>query len=196
MTEETIDKCSEYQMQLTVVTTLYADVVWTHKIHEKQAEIYINRNAILQRADILSSSITCASVGTLLLGWLAEYQTAVNVITALSSFATTALTLFLKCFDYARLAAQHKSFATRFLGVRNRLRQIICELKSQSRPLKEIRSDLATLNNELQHLYELAPQTTETAVNKAKEALNIKKEASYSSEEINNLMPDNLRQES
>ena len=53
---------SEYVALEDLVRTRYASVAWTHKIQEKQAEIYDKRYRILATVNIFAASITSAGI--------------------------------------------------------------------------------------------------------------------------------------
>ena len=48
----------EYEILLDVVRQSYASVVWTHKIQEKQADIYSKRKNILDTINIIVATLT------------------------------------------------------------------------------------------------------------------------------------------
>ena len=56
----------QYQVLLDVVRQQYASVVWTHKIQEKQADIYFKRYNCLETVNIIFASATsCGIVSTI-----------------------------------------------------------------------------------------------------------------------------------
>ena len=56
----------QYQVLLDVVRQQYASVVWTHKIQEKQADIYFKRYNLLEIVNIVFASLTsCGIVSTI-----------------------------------------------------------------------------------------------------------------------------------
>ena len=86
---------NEYQMLLDEVRQNYASVVWTHKIQEKQADIYHEKYAKLETVNILVASVTsCGIVSTIFCDniWA-------KIIAAVLSFITLTITAYFKSFD-------------------------------------------------------------------------------------------------
>lgn len=52
----------DYTTLEDLVRTQYANVFWTHKIQEKQAEIYESRHKLFSWVNIISASLTSAGI--------------------------------------------------------------------------------------------------------------------------------------
>ena len=52
----------DYTTLEDLVRTQYANVFWTHKIQEKQAEIYESRHKLFSWINIISASLTSAGI--------------------------------------------------------------------------------------------------------------------------------------
>ena len=59
---DTVEDRNEYQVLLDVVRLNYASVVWTHKIQEKQSDIYFERFKKMETINILLASLTSAGI--------------------------------------------------------------------------------------------------------------------------------------
>ena len=182
---------TDYQILLDEVRQNYASVVWTHKIQEKQADIYHRQYAKLETANILAASATsCGLVSTIFCDniWA-------KIIAAILSFITIAITAYFKSFDLKEMEKQNKEYANKFLIIRNRLLHIICDLHMKQRNVAEINTEYSSIIDELNKLYVAAPLTTQKAVDKATEALKANKEYTYIEDEIDNFLPPALRGE-
>ena len=105
----------EYKALEDQVRTRYASVAWTHKIQEKQAEIYDKRYAIIATINILAASITSAGI----VSTFFTDGTVLKVISAIVSFITVFLTALLKSFDYQSMAKANKTAATKLVILRD-----------------------------------------------------------------------------
>ena len=57
---------AQYQQLEDLVRARYASVAWTHKIQEKQAEIYDSRYSIMATINIVAATITSVGIISLL----------------------------------------------------------------------------------------------------------------------------------
>lgn len=55
----------DYQVLLDVVRQNFASVVWTHKIQEKQADIYADRYKLLETINVVVAALTSCGVVSL-----------------------------------------------------------------------------------------------------------------------------------
>ena len=100
----------QYQVLLDVVRQQYASVVWTHKIQEKQADIYFKRYNCLETVNIIFASATsCGIVSTIFFGELCA-----KIITMFLSFVTLAITAYYKSFDLKSIGYGNKVSANEF----------------------------------------------------------------------------------
>jgi len=56
----------EFKLLESQIREIYGRVVYTHKTHEKSADILKRRNNYFKHLEIILSAITCASCGTAL----------------------------------------------------------------------------------------------------------------------------------
>jgi hypothetical protein len=130
------DSARDYQVLLDLVRQNFASVVWTHKVQEKQADIYVEYYAKLQTMNIIAASITsCGIVSTIFAG--DAFQLVLKIVTATLSFFTLCITAYFKCFDLQTLGKQNKEAANQFLVIRNELLQIIGDIHIQKEDLQE-----------------------------------------------------------
>lgn len=189
MIEGRMEMENKYQLLLDVVRQNFASAVWTHKIQEKQADIYGENYSRLESLNILAASLTsCGIVSTIFYENLAA-----KIIAALLSFVTLSITTYFKSFDIKNMEKQCKDTANRLVVVRNDLLHIIAEIHMKSRSVDEINHDYIQIINTLNKIYVEAPSTTQKAVERASEALKTNNEYTYTEEEIDNFLPPTLR---
>lgn len=186
-----IDKDYQYLSLENVIRNKYASVVWSHKIQEKQAEIYSTNYKRLKTASILSASITSVGIVSLIF----TDQLWVKIASAIISFVTIFVSSYFKTFNLSDLQKSHKASANQILQIRDKLEMILTEIKIRSKPPEIIWQDYKELLEELHKCYNEAPATTDKAVKLARKSLNIKKDNSFSDDEIDSFLPETLRKE-
>lgn len=186
-----IDKDYQYLSLENVIRNKYASVVWSHKIQEKQAEIYSTNYKRLKTASILSASITSVGIVSLIF----TDQLWVKIASAIISFVTIFVSSYFRAFNLSDLQKSHKASANQILQIRDKLEMILTEIKIRSKPPEIIWQDYKELLEELHKCYNEAPATTDKAVKLARKSLNIKKDNSFSDDEIDSFLPETLRKE-
>ena len=179
----------EYQILLDMIRRYFASTVWTHKIQEKQADIYANRFRLLQLINIVAAALT--SCGILLI--IFDDCVAYDVSTALLSFTTTGVTAYLKCYDLREMQKKHKDAANRFLIIRDELMELIAVTHMQEKSTADIYEEISAIKKELNELYLSAPSTSNSACKLAVKALKQNKEYTYTEEEIDSFLQPHLR---
>ena len=116
-----------------------------------------------------------------------------KIVTATLSFFTLCITAYFKSFDLQTLGKQNKEAASKFLVIRNELLQIIGDIHIQKESAQDIEGKYNDIIKRLNELYVSAPSTTDKAVKRATQALNVKQEFTYSEEEIDRFLPASQR---
>lgn len=179
----------QYQKLLDLVRQNYASVVWTHKIQEKQSDIYEEKYRRIECANIFAAALTSCGVFSTFYQdyWL------IKVGTIILSFTTVFIASYLKSFDLKSMGKENKEYANKFLVIRNKLLCIIAEIHLMKKTVEEIQEQFETVLNELNECYVNAPTTTDKAVSKASDALKINKDYTFTNEEIDRFLPESLR---
>jgi hypothetical protein len=176
------------QVLLDEVRQNYASVVWTHKIQEKQADIYARRYKRLSTINIIFAAATsCGIISNI----FAEGMPA-KIFAAISSFVTIAVTSYLQSFDLKGMERCHRTAANGFVTIRNRLLHVISRLHMND-DLVEIEPEYEKIMQDLSNLFVDAPSTTGGAVRKASDALKINNEYTFTDEEIDHFLPNALK---
>ena len=179
---------NNYQILLDEVRQNFASVVWTHKVQEKQADIYAKHYKRLETANIIAAAPTSCGIVSVI--FCNELTT--KIIAAICSFVTLAISAYYKSFDLRSMENRHRIAANKFIVIRNQLLHVIAELRMQ-KDIDTITIEYEKIMKDLNDEFERAPSTTDEAVGKAAEALNVKNEYTYTDEEIDHFLPSNLR---
>ena len=102
-------------------------VVWSHKIQEKQADIYAEHFKMMETAKVLSASLTSVGIMSLIF----TDQLWIKIISTLISFVTVFVSALFKSFDLQTMVGQHKAAANNILAVRDDLKLLILQIKLQ-----------------------------------------------------------------
>lgn len=180
----------EYKILLDVVRQSYASVVWTHKIQEKQADIYSERKNFLETVNIIVATLTSCGVTSIVVN---KDSFVLKLITFVLSFITVAITAYFKNVDLKSLQKQHKDAANNFIVIRNELLQVIADIHMRNENVKSLNDRYKSIMERLNKLYINAPIVSERAGKRAADAFAKEKGYSYKEEEIDRFLPPELR---
>lgn len=178
-----------YDVMENVVRDSYSGVVWSHKIQEKQSDIYAKKFKTMEIINIGAASLTSVGIIAMVftdLLWL-------KLVSALVSFASVYITAYFRSFDLQKLITSHKATANKLVVVRDRYKVLLTEIKLQSDSVVNLLSKYDDLVKETDTIYLEAPSTTDKAVDRASKALKIKKDNTFSDEEVDSFLPISLR---
>ncbi len=171
------------------IRELYGRVTYTHKVHEKCADIYHRRLHSMKVAQIVLSALT---TGSLLLAILGEGRVG-TIAGAVLSTVLLGLNLYLKDYDLGELSQKHIGVAARIWNIREAYLSLLTDLAAgKIDDLDAIRLR-DSYQEELSAIYQNAPRTIDEAYKLAKKALKIDEEMTFSGDEINMLLPEALR---
>ncbi len=177
---------------LAQVREAYGKVVYTHKTHEKQADLCF-RNHRLQRGGLVV--LTAISSGTFIASLLNLVwdQQGAALITSFIALLVTALNLGTKTFRYGEEAQRHRDVASRLWDVRESYLSLITDLMSRNVDLEAARERRDELQEVLREIYSDAPRTTGRAYALAQRGLKDNEELTFTSEEVDRFLPSTLR---
>ena len=180
-----------YKMLEDVVRDSYASVVWSHKIQEKQADIYAEKFKKMETVNIGAASLTSVGIVALIFTdplWL-------KLVSALISFATVYITAYFKSFDLQKFITSHKAAANKLIAVRDQYKVLLTEIQLKVDSVENLLARYKELVKKTDAIYLEAPTTTDEAVGKASKALKIKKDNTFTDAEIDSFLPLSLRRE-
>ena len=167
----------------------YGRVVYSHKTHEKCADILLSRLSTIKLWQIILSSMTTASFISAFFG-TGAVGAAFGVV-----ISTTLLVLnaYTKDYDLGELAQKHRQSAADLWFIREKHLSLLTDLRVGDESIESIRSRRDALLKELHGVYSGAPSTTVRAYTEAQKALQQWEEMTFSDEEIDKLLPRELQ---
>lgn len=179
----------DYKTLEDTVRDSYASIVWSHKIQEKQADIYAKKFKKMETVNIVAASLTSVGIVALIFTdplWL-------KLVSALISFATVYITAYFKSFDLQKFITSHKAAANKLIAVRDQYKVLLTEIKLKADSVENLLARYKELVEKTDAIYLEAPTTTDEAVDKASEALKVKKDNTFTEQEIDSFLPLSLR---
>lgn len=177
---------------LAQIRESYGKVAYTHKTHEKQADEFQRKYKIQQGWLIAFTALGTASFLASILDifFSVEIKTIIISITAL---LTTWLSLWANTFNYAEIADSHRNTAAELWNTRESYSCLIADVMAGKVTDEEAQKRRDELQKECHAIYSKAPRTTAKNYKKAQNALQNKEELTFSPEEIDHLLPQQLR---
>ena len=167
---------------------MYGRAAYTHKTHQKMADNYVARYKRIKVAEIALSAATASS---LLLAIFGD-KPAGTIIGAVLSTVLLGFTLYFKEASLGEQAQKHTDVGSKLWGVREELLSLLVDMQDGRAP-DEVRRQRDRLNAELEEIYKAAPRTNTKAYEAAQKALKESEELFFSDEELNKMLPQQLR---
>lgn len=171
------------------IREIYGRVVYTHKTHEKCADVLKDRNDCLKIIEVILSALTTTSILVLIFGDGVVFQ----FLAALFSTTLLCLTLYSKDYNLLALAEKHKQAALDILEIREKLLSLLVDIRIGNKDVIEYQLERNKLNELLVNTYRGAPKTINKAYKIASKALQKNEEFTFSDEEIDKFLPESLR---
>ncbi len=167
----------------------YGRAVYSHKTHEKCADILLTRLGRIKLLQIVLSAITTGSFLTTIVGSGNEAA----VIGVVVSTALLALNAYAKNYDLGELAQKHKQAANDIWLIREQYLSLLTDLAANSKSNEDVRAERDRLVVALHSVYAGSPSTTYAAYRRAQESLQHNEEMTFSDKEIDAFLPKQLR---
>jgi len=167
----------------------FGRVVYSHKTHEKCADILLLRLSTIKLWQIILSAITTGGFISSFLG-SGEIGATIGVLV---STILLVLNAYTKNYDLGELAQKHKQAANDIWLIREKYLSLITDLAMGEKPLESLQKERDGLVEELHSVYTGAPSTTFQAYKKAQEALKHNEDMTFTDEEIDNFLPKELK---
>lgn len=171
------------------VRECYGRVVYSHKTHEKCADILLSRLSAIKLWQIILSSITTAGFIAAIVG----ASPVGAVIGAVVSATLLALNAYTKNYDLGELAQKHRQAAADLWLLREKYLALITDLHVGRESIEKIAARRDAILEQLYGVYCGAPSTTFAAYKKAQEALKQQEDMTFSDAEIDAFLPKELR---
>ena len=167
----------------------FGRVVYSHKTHEKCADILLARLSQIKLWQIILSAVTTG-------GFIAAAFGAGKVgalVGILVSTALLVLNAYTKNYDLGELSQKHKQAGADLWIIREKYLSLITDLRMGEKPIETLQQERDDLLNELHSVYSGAPTTTYQAYKKAQEALKKLEDMTFSDGEIDAFLPKELK---
>jgi hypothetical protein len=186
---EVIHIFGNYDKIESSVRDTLGSVVWSHKIQEKQADIFDVRFKWMEIAKITAASLTSVGIVSLIF----SDQLWIKIVSTIISFISVFVSAFFKSFDLQAMVNQHKAAANNLLIIRDDLKLLLLQIRLQKDDPIDLYEKYESTVHRLDKIYVDAPKTTNKAVEMAREALNITKDNTFSDAEIDSFLPAGLK---
>lgn len=168
---------------------IYGRVTYTHKTHEKSADIALSRLSRIKNAEIVLAAITT----TTLLGALFNDKELLELLAAICSTTLLAITLYNRDYNLGEIAQKHRETAAVIWIAREAVLSLLTDYRGGIVSLEKAAAARDDINKQLSRIYKTAPSTSAKAYKAAQIALKLNEELTFSSAEIDQLLPENLR---
>lgn len=167
----------------------FARVVYSHKTHEKQADLCADVLRNYKVAQIVLASLTTS--GTLAVLFADHFW--LKGATAVVSLITLFVSGYMKGFDPGAAAQKHRDTAADLWAIRESYLSLLTDLCSRALPDDEVRARRDKLQEALAAIYKSAPGTTPKAYGKAQEGLQRLEDYTFNPGEIDKFLPPALK---
>jgi hypothetical protein len=169
----------------------FGRVVYSHKTHEKCADILLSRLSRIKLWQIILSALITG-------GFIAAVFGAGQVGALLGILVSTMLLVlnaYTKNYDLGELAQKHRQAGVDLWIVREKYLSLITDLRMGDKRIETLQAERDALLDELHSVYSGAPSTTYQAYKKAQEALQRLEDMTFSDEEIDAFLPKELKKD-
>lgn len=179
------------KINLEVIRESFGRVVYSHKTHEKDAEI-VNFQAIITKW--INIFLTVLTSGTLI-STIVTNEIILAYLGAVFAALTLGFTIFQLSFNPEAKAEKHRQTAKELWYIREKYVNLIADIVNNQIGDDVIKTQRNEIIEELKLIYKFAPITSSKAYQKAREALKINEELTFSDEEIDQFLPSELKME-
>lgn len=179
---------------LWIIRQSFANTVFTHKVHESASESQGTKAVKIKTLNIIIVSLVLIF---LIIQSLFPQQIIFTYIGTGISVAEIIFLIIQLSFSFDEKASQHKNTALKFMGLRDRYKNLIADIMEGNVSKKDVVARRDMLQDEYQTICDLSPQTETADYESAQIKLNKKgvkkgEEFTWSDEEINHFLPKKL----
>lgn len=174
---------------LQVIRESFGKAAYSHKTHEKAAEIESSRVGLIKWINIILTTLTSGTLA----GTIITNETTLLYIGGIFSSCTLAFSIFQLSFNPEKVAQKHRQIAKELWFIREKYLNLIADIMGGQLSNDTITSRRDQLINDLNMVYKFAPATNSEAYKKAQEALQINEELTFTDTEIDQLLPKGLK---
>lgn len=167
----------------------YARVVYAHKVHEKCADILLEKQSRIKVWQLILSALTTSGFLATILG----SGRCGAIFGGLVSLLLLILNAYVKNYDLGELAQKHKQAANNIWLIREQYLSLLTDLLMGKNSVEDLLYRRDHLLNDLDAVYKGCPSSNIKAYKKAQEALKVRKDMTFSAEEIDAFLPLGLK---
>ena len=180
------------QRLLAQVRESFGRVVYSHKIHEKQADISFSRYQLQQGILIGLTAVSSGTFLTLVFGLLGN-STWTSLATSFCALLVSWMSLGAKTFKFDETSASHRDVASNLWDVRESYISLIADMMSGQISDSDARKRRDELQSLARDVYSAAPRTSGKAFVRAQDGLKNNEEMTFTTREIDLFLPEVLR---
>jgi len=167
----------------------FGRVTYSHKTQEKCADILLCWASRIKNAQIMLAALSSVGIISTLFGSGVVGSATGSLLAA----TLLALNLYTRENDMVATAQNHRQAASKMWLIRERYLSIITDLKIGNKSIEIIQQERDGLVSELGAIYSSAPSTNSRAYERARIALKYNEEMTFSVNEIDSMLPIELR---
>jgi len=164
-------------------------VVYSHKTHEKCADILLTRLSRIKLSQIILSALSTGGFIAAIFG-AGEIGALVGILVSTTLLVLNAYT---KDYDLGELSQKHRQAGADLWIIREKYLSLITDLRMGEKPIESLQKERDELLDKLHAVYTGAPSTTHKAYKKAQEALKQLEDMTFSEAEIDAFLPKELK---
>jgi hypothetical protein len=167
----------------------YGRVVYSHKTHEKCADILLLKQDRIRLAQIVLSALTTA-------GFVGAALGETRVAAILGLIVSTLLLMvnsYTKKYDLGEIAQKHRQAGSDLWLIREQYLSLLVDLAMREKPLEALQEQRDKLVQQLHEVYRGAPSTNHKAYTAAQQALQKMEDMTFSDAEIDAFLPKELK---
>ncbi|KAA6337678.1 hypothetical protein EZS27_014250 [termite gut metagenome] len=182
------DKKAQMDILESQIREIFGRVVYSHKTQEKCADIVLILHKRLKLLLIVISALVTTSFFIKIFG---ENQWSLIVGVILSTILL-GLNTYTKDYDLGEIAQKHTNAANDLWDIRECFLSLLTDMKAGLLSVNQIVARRDELQNRLYNTYSGSPRTNYKAYKEASKALQVNEELTFSDEEINSFLPQEL----
>jgi hypothetical protein len=180
------------QRLLAQVRESFGRVVYSHKTHEKQADISFSMYKWQQGTLIALTALSSGTFLTLVFGLFGN-STWSSLATSFCALLVSWMSLGAKTFKFDETSAAHRDVASKLWDIRESYISLIADMMSGQIADLDARKRRDELQSLARDVYSAAPRTSSKAFVRAQDGLKNNEEMTFTTREIDLFLPEALR---
>ncbi|NKC68050.1 SLATT domain-containing protein [Vagococcus fluvialis] len=189
-----MDNKEQKEKLRTQLREAYGRVTYAYTTQLKAVDLINNKNTDMQIKNntmkVWQIILSAVSTGGILTTIIFDEKLLAFFASILSA-CSLGLNLYLKNFEFDKMAKIHKNTANELWFIRERYVSLLTDLDSLS--IEQIKNIRDSLQVESYTIYKTAPKTDSTAYTLAQNALKDEEEQFFTNEELDKMLPQHLR---